>query len=362
MTEPQAKAYLADLKAYVGGKAKVKGVADPIKLSSNESPLGPSPKAMEAFTHKVGQLAAYPDGGSSALREAIADTYGLDPARIICGNGSDEILLLLGSAYLQPGDEAIYSEHGFVLYKLIIKANGATPVAAPETDVTANVDAILKCVTDKTRIVYLANPNNPTGTYLPAGELERLHAGLPAHVVLVLDGAYAEYVTETDYEAGAALVERTKNVVMTRTFSKIYGLAALRVGWGYCPPAIADVLNRLRAPFNVNAVAHAAATAAVRDQAFTKEAVAHNTYWRDWLTKEIRDLGLTVPNSVGNFILILFQDAQTADAADTLLQQRGLILRRMDGYGFAEGLRLSVGLEDANRAVVAVLNEFVNTS
>ena len=360
MTDPQAKPYLADLKAYVGGKAKVKGLAKPIKLSSNESPLGPSPKAMEAFANKAKKLEIYPDGGSTDLREAIAETYGLDPARIVCGNGSDEILSLLASAYLQPGDEAIYSEHGFVLYKLLIKANGALPVVAPETDVTANVDAILKCVTDKTRIVYLANPNNPTGTYLSAGELERLHAGLPPHVLLVLDGAYAEYVQEADYDPGTALVERTSNVVMTRTFSKIYGLAALRVGWGYCPPAIADVLNRLRAPFNVNGVAHAAAIAAVRDQAFTKEAVAHNTYWREWLTKQIRDLGLSVPDSVGNFVLILFPDSQMAGAADEHLQQQGLILRGMNGYGFPHGLRLSVGLEEANRAVVAALTEFMN--
>ena len=360
MSAPTARPSLRDLKAYVGGKSKVKGVHNAIKLSSNESALGPSPLAHEAYLAAADRLALYPDGHSTILRDAIAEVHDLDPSLIVCGNGSDDILSFLATAYLQPGDEAIYCEHGFSLYKLLIQAAGAVPVMAPEVNFAASVDNILSRVTDKTRIVYLANPNNPTGTYLNAGEVARLQAQLPSDVLLVLDGAYAEFVTADDYDDGKNLVTRSENVVMTRTFSKIYGLAFLRVGWGYCPPAIADVLNRLRPPFNVNGVAQLTAAAAIRDREFTRKAVAHNETWLRWLNDEVVKLGLVVTPSIGNFLLIHFgsEAGRTASDADAFLQSKGLILRRLETYGISNGLRLTVGREDDNRKVIAALREF----
>ena len=248
---PNPRPGILDIAPYVPGTSALPGAGKAIKLSSNETPLGPSPRAIEAYLAEAAHLSRYPDGSARPLREALAQRYGLDAARIVCGAGSDELLNLLAAAYLGPGDEAIYSEHGFLVYKIAILAHGATPIVAPERDLTADVDAILARVSDATRMVFIANPNNPTGTYLSFDEVKRLHAGLPAHVILVLDAAYAEYVRANDYEAGIELVATSENTVMTRTFSKIYGLAALRLGWAYCPAPIADALNRIRGPFNV---------------------------------------------------------------------------------------------------------------
>ncbi len=249
---PMPQPGILDINPYVPGESHVAGGVKPIKLSSNETPLGPSPKAIAAFKAEADQLERYPDGGATALRKAIAEQYGLNPDRIVCGSGSDELINLLAHAYLGPGDEAVYTEHGFLMYKIATLSCGATPVPVPEKDYRADVDAILARVSDKTKIVFLANPNNPTGTYIPHDEVRRLHKGLPAHTLLVLDAAYCEYVRRNDYEAGLELVATTENTVMTRTFSKIYGLAALRLGWAYCPAGVADVLNRVRGPFNVD--------------------------------------------------------------------------------------------------------------
>ena len=272
---PMPQPGILDIEPYVPGKSGAKG-AKVYKLSSNESPLGASPKAVAAFSKESSRLELYPDGSAKSLREAIAARYGLKTETIVCGAGSDELLQLLAHAYLGPGDEAIYSQYGFLVYPIAIKANGATAIVAPERDFTAGVDAILARVSERTRIVFLANPNNPTGTYLPFSEVKRLHAGLPKRVLLVLDAAYAEYVRRNDYESGIELVSTFDNVVMTRTFSKIYGLAGLRLGWAYCPAHVADVLNRIRGPFNVSAPAMAAGAAAIADQAFVERAVAHN--------------------------------------------------------------------------------------
>lgn len=350
-----------DINPYVGGKSGDKDAGKVFKLSSNETPLGPSPAARQAFVDAAASLELYPDGGAYELREAVARRYGLAIERIVCGAGSDEILSLLAQAYLSPGDEAIYSEHGFLMYKIAILSNGGVPVVAPETDHTANVDAILAKVTAKTKIVFLANPNNPTGTYLPHDEVRRLHQGLPASVLLVVDAAYAEYVRRNDYEAGIELVANAENVVMTRTFSKIYGLAALRLGWAYCPQNVADVLNRVRGPFNVSAPAIAAGAAAVRDTGFTEQAVDFNEKWLNWLTHEFETLGMQVTPSVGNFLLIHFpdEDGRRAPEAEQFLTSRRLILRRVDNYGFPNALRMSVGTEEANRSVIAALAEFL---
>jgi len=358
---PKPRPGVLDIEAYVPGEAQVPGGITPIKLSSNETPLGPSPKAVAAFTAAGAALERYPDGQAGLLRQAIARRFGLNPDRIVCGAGSDELISLLAHAYLGPGDEGLYTEHGFLLYRIVILAAGATPVVAPETNLRADVDAILARVTKRTRVVFLANPNNPTGTYLSIDEVRRLRAALPDDVLLVLDAAYAEYVRRNDYEAGLELVATTENTVMTRTFSKIFGLAGLRIGWAYCPAAIADALNRIRGPFNLSVPAIAAGAAAMDDWEHIEAAVRHNDEWLPWLTAEVETLGLTVTPSVANFILVHFPTAPGRDAAacDAFLKARGIILRRVGGYGLPGALRLTVGSEAENRKVVEALKAFV---
>jgi len=350
-----------DIVPYVGGRAHVPGVAEAIKLSSNESALGPSPKAVAAYEAAARGIAIYPEGSAQLLREEIAKIYGLDASRIVCGNGSDELLSMLAHAYLRPGDEVLFTEHAFLVYRVATLANSAVPVVVPEKDLRADVDAMLKAVTPKTRLVYLANPNNPTGSYLPHDEVRRLHAGLSPDTLLVIDAAYAEYVRRNDYEAGIEMVSSFPNVVMTRTFSKIYALAGLRVGWAYCPAAVADVLNRVRGPFNVSVPAQITAVAALKDRAHFDASVAHNDKWRAWLIENIRKLGLRADDSVANFVLIHFADTRTAQAADAFLSGRGVILRGVANYALPHCLRLTVGTEDANRRVVTALAEFVKT-
>ncbi len=360
MTRPVAKLGILDISPYVPGKNSARG-SRIHKLSSNESPFGASAPAKAAFASKVDSLEFYPDGSVTALRAAIANRYGVNPASIVCGAGSDELLQLLAHAYLGVGDEAVYSQHGFLVYPIAISANGATAVVAPEVDFTADVDAMLNCVGPKTKMVFLANPNNPTGTYLPLNEVTRLHEGLPKTTLLVLDAAYAEYVRRNDYESGMELVATSENVVMTRTFSKIYGLAGLRLGWAYCPSHVADALNRIRGPFNVSSAAIAAGIAAINDQQFVESAVVHNEKWLAVLTERFRVMGIGVTPSVGNFLLLHFAatGVKTAQAADAFLLDHGIILRRMEAYGLPHCLRMTVGSEEANLAVIAALAEFL---
>ena len=360
MTLPQPNPGLMAISPYKGGDSAVPGVSKVHKLSSNESPLGPSPKAIATYKTLAGELHRYPDGGSEKLRQALAAHYGLAAERIVCSNGSDELISQLVQAYCRPGDEVLYSRHGFLMYPLAAMAHGAVPVTAPETDFTADVDALLAKVSPRTRIVFLANPNNPTGSYLPAAEVARLRDKLPAGVLLVVDAAYAEYVSRNDYTPGIELVNARDDVVMTRTFSKIYGLAGLRVGWAYGPREVIDVIHRVRGPFNVNLVAQTVAIEALHDAAWTAEARAHNDKWLPWLIREIGALGLSVLPSVGNFLLIRFGAApKNADAANAYLTGRGLILRPMGAYGLGDSLRLTVGTEEENRLVVAALKDFV---
>jgi histidinol-phosphate aminotransferase len=358
---PVPKPGILDIQAYVPGESSVPGGMKPIKLSSNETPLGPSPKAIAAYKALADELEFYPDGASTALRKAIGGVYGLDPARIVCGCGSDELLNLLAHAYAGPGDEVLFTEHGFLVYKIVTLGNGATPVIAPEKDLRTDVDALLARVTPRTKIVFIANPNNPTGTYIPFDEVRRLHAGLRPDTLLVLDAAYAEYVRRNDYEAGLELVAMSQNVVMTRTFSKIHGLASLRLGWAYCPAGVADVLNRIRGPFNVNAAAIAAGIAAIEDAGHIETSVAHNDKWLTWVTAEIEKLGLKVTPSVANFVLIHFaaEGTHTAIAADEHMKKHGIIMRRVAGYGLPNALRMTIGSESDNRAVVAALTAFM---
>ncbi len=358
---PQPRPGVLDIQAYVPGKSSAPGVAKIFKLSSNETPLGPSPKAIAAYKSVASHLEDYPDGAASDLRAAIGRAFGLDPDRIVCGAGSDDLLNLLARAYLGDGDEAIHTTHGFLVYPIATLGTGAKPVVAPETNFTADVDAILNAVTAKTKIVFLANPNNPTGTCISFDEVKRLHRGLPPHVLLVLDAAYAEYVRRNDYESGIELVATSDNVVMCRTFSKIHGLAALRLGWMFGPAHVVDAINRIRGPFNVNAPAIAAGIAAIEDVEHQERSREHNKKWLGWLTQEIQKLGLTVTPSVANFLLIHFPETKgrTAKEADAFLTARGLILRRVSAYKLPHALRVSVGTEEANRLVVAALGEFL---
>jgi histidinol-phosphate aminotransferase len=350
-----------EIAPYVPGSHSVPGVELRAVLSANENPLGPSPRAIAAYRAHAENLHRYPEGGSSALRAALAKHYGLDAQRIVCGNGSDELIGLLVHAYAGPGDEVLYSQYGFLMYPIAAKANGAVPVAAPEKDFRADVDAILKRVNARTKIVFLANPNNPTGSYLSREEVTRLAEGLPKTCLFAIDAAYAEYVVRNDYSAGAELVERHDNVVMTRTFSKIHGLAGLRVGWAYCPVGVADVLNRIRGPFNVNAAAQAAALAALEDVAFTDQTRTHTDIWRDWLAEKLKALGLQVLPSVGNFLLVRFAGGtgRDANAADAFLARRGIIPRKVAAYGLPDCLRITIGTEAETRAVVEALGDFL---
>jgi histidinol-phosphate aminotransferase len=360
---PQPRPGVLDIEAYVPGRSSAPGAAKVYKLSSNETPLGPSPKAIAAYKAVGAHLEDYPDGAATDLREAIGAAFGLDPDRIVCGAGSDDLLNLLARAYLTDGDEAIHTTHGFLVYPIATLGTGAKPVVAPETDYTADVNAILKRVTARTKLVFLANPNNPTGTYVPFDEVKRLHKALPGNVLLVIDAAYAEYVRRNDYESGIELVATSDNVVMTRTFSKIHGLAALRLGWMYAPAHVVDAVNRIRGPFNVNAPAIAAGVAAIADTEHVERSRAHNERWLAWLTEEIGKLGLVVTPSVANFVLIHFPEekGRTAAEADAFLTKRGLILRRVGAYKLPNALRMSVGTEEANRLAVAALAAFLGT-
>jgi histidinol-phosphate aminotransferase len=343
---------------YRGGESKLPGFDKPIKLASNENPFGAGERARAAFAEAARALHLYPDGAAAALREAIARRHGIDPERIVCGAGSDEIFQFLGRAYLAPGDAIVQSEHAFLVYRLVAQQAGATVLSAPDRNLRVDVDAMLALVTPKTRIVFLANPNNPTGTYLPMAEVRRLHAGLPPDVLFVIDAAYAEYVQRNDYEAGVELAGAADNVVMTRTFSKAHGLAALRVGWAFGPPGVIDALNRVRGPFNVSAPAQLAAVAALEDEAFLARSVAHNAAERARVRASLEAAGLHTTDSVGNFVLILFKDAAQAAAADAFLRSRGVIVRAMGAYGLSSTLRMSIGAVAENDAALEALKAF----
>ncbi|MEO0386697.1 MAG: histidinol-phosphate transaminase [Pseudomonadota bacterium] len=348
---------ILDIDPYQGGAAHAVGANRVTKLSSNENPLGPSPAARAAVVALAERLALYPSGDHGALRTALGEVIGLDPDRILCGAGSDEVIALLCQAYVGPGLDVLYTEHGFAMYRISALAAGARPIAVPERARVADVDALLAAVTPATRLVFLANPNNPTGTMIPMAEIERLVAGLPADCLLVLDGAYAEYVP--GYDAGAALVEAGANVVMTRTFSKIFGLGGLRIGYAYAAPGVIDVLNRVRGPFNVSSAGLAAAEAAIRDTEWTEACRRENARWRAWLTDALRALGLAVDTSEANFVLPRFRDAAAADGCAAWLAEHGILVRGMASYGLPEALRITVGDEVACRRVAALIGAFL---
>ena len=355
-TGPVPQPGIMEIAPYVGGRSAIAGQTDVLKLSSNENPAGPSPAAVAAAQATLAGLHRYPGTDHGALRAAIGEVHGLDSARIVCGVGSDEVLSLLAYAYAGPGDEIVHTAHGFSLYKVMARAAGARPVAVPERDRTVDVDAILRAITPRTRIVYLTNPGNPTGTRLPDAELVRLADGLPGDCLLVIDGAYAEFAE--GYDGGAGLAGSRANVVMTRTFSKLYGLGGLRVGWGYGPAAVIEALNRIRGPFNLSTTQLAAAEAAVRDRAFVAEMLAENAAGRARLVHGLRALGLGCDESHANFVLARFASPAEAQAADAHLQSRGIIVRQVAGYGLPEALRITVGRAAEVTRVLDALGAF----
>ncbi|NKB48319.1 MAG: histidinol-phosphate transaminase [Alphaproteobacteria bacterium] len=363
MTEaarPQAKEGVLRVTPYAGSEAKPGG-GQLINISSNESAFGASARAVEAYTKAASDLRRYPEIDARSLRQALAAHYGLEAERIICGNGSDQIIDLLALAYAGVGDEVVYSAHGFQMYPIAAHAVGAMPVAAPEVNLTTDVDALLDKVGERTRILFLANPNNPTGTFVTRSELARLHAGLPGNVVLVIDAAYAEFVTHADYEPGIELARAHDNVVMTRTFSKIFALASLRVGWAYGPREIIDILDRIRPPFNVNAPAIDGAIAALADHEHTETARRHNGEVLPWFTGEVEALGLTVNPSVANFVIVHFDPdtPKNAEAAYQHLFDNGIVTRRVGGYGLPDWVRMSIGTREEMTIVRDALKEFL---
>ncbi len=351
-----------DIAPYVPGRSTADDGRKITKLSSNENPLGTAKEAVIAFGEAKTSLERYPDAGAVALREAIGHTYGLDPARIIYGTGSDEVLHLIAGAYAGPGDEIIHVRYGFAVYEIATRRVGAVPVVAPDADYASDIDAILACVTDKTRVVFIANPNNPTGTFTPRHEIARLHSGLPPHVMLVIDHAYAEYIEAEHDDGGMDLARTADNVIVTRTFSKIYGLAAERIGWGYGPVAAIDAMHRIRAPFNVTIAGQAAAIAALEAQGFVRHSRDHNRQWRDWFAGEIASLGnagLRAVPSQANFVLVLFEGPVSAEVAYKALMDAGYIVRWLPGQGLPQALRITIGTEAETRGVAEALRRIV---
>ena len=351
---------ILSVEPYVGGESKIPGVNRIIKLSSNEGAFGPPPGAVEAIRATAAEAHRYPDGNAKAIREAIGARFGLDPARIVVGNGSDELLALLILAYGGEGTEIVMSAHGFLMYEITGRWAGCQIVKVPEKNLTTDVDGMLAAIGPRTRLVFLANPNNPTGSILPQSEVERLRAGLREDILLVLDSAYAEYVTRPDYDAGAKLVDATGNTVMTRTFSKIFGMGGMRLGWAYAPAPIVDVLGRVRGPFNVNASAMAAGVAALAEKGWVEQSVAHNTEWRAKVAAALTAAGIKVWPSEGNFVLADFGTAAKAKAADEAMKQRGLIVRAMGGYGLPQCLRITIGTAEECTMVIDALTAFMH--
>jgi histidinol-phosphate aminotransferase len=359
---PVPKDYIMSIAPYVPGRASAGTTPIRAKLSSNENPLGCSPVALEAFFEGGRGLERYPDPSATALREALAAKYDLDAARVIYGTGSDEILHIAVGAYAGFGDEVLYVRYGFAVYDIAARRVGATPVIAPDKDYGTDVDALLAAVTPRTRVVFLANPNNPTGTYTTRDDIARLHAGLRPDILLVLDQAYAEYLDAADEDGGFDLARNAPNVLITRTFSKIHGLAAERIGWGYGPSTVIDAMHRIRAPFNVTTAGQRAAIAAINDDAFVTHARSHNATWRQWMANEIASLGnagLRAVPSKANFLLILFEGKLTAETAYHQLLEMGYITRWLPGQGLPHGLRVTIGTEEETRGVVSAIRQIV---
>ncbi|MBM7066077.1 histidinol-phosphate transaminase [Actibacterium sp. 188UL27-1] len=347
---------IMDIALYQGGKSAIAGRTDVLKLSSNENPLGPPPSALAALAKAAAGVHLYPSTDHAGLRLAIGEVHGLDPDRVICGVGSDEVLQFVTQAFAGPGDEIIHTEHGFSLYPVLIHMAGATAVKVAERERQVDIDAIIAAVTPRTRVILVTNPGNPTGTMVPVSKLERLVDAVRDDIVIVLDGAYTEYAD--GYDGGTALAGSRPNVLMTRTFSKIYGLGGLRIGWGYADREMIDVMTRIRQPFNLSVLQLSAAEAAIRDRVWVENCAALNSAQRARLTGALRQLGWACDEAHGNFVLARLADEAEATAVDAALQADGILVRRVGGYGFPEGLRITVGDEDQTGRVITALTRW----
>ncbi len=358
--KPTPKPWIDAIHAYVPGRATASDGRPLVKLSANENPLGTSPAALAALEEARGEAASYPDPDCQRLRAKIAEVHDLDPDRILCGTGSDELLNLAAQGFAGPGDEVLFSRYSFSVYDIAARRCGATPVEAPDRDFATDVDVLLAAVTDRTRVVFLANPNNPTGTWIPASEVERLHAGLPSDLLLVVDEAYAEYLEPADHRAGFALTAAHENVLVTRTFSKIYGLAAERIGWATGAPGLIDTLNRIRGPFNVTTSGQRAGLAALDDQDFVTASREHNAAERTRFAEAIAALGnhgLRAVPSEANFLLVLFEGDLNAETARDALAGAGYAVRHLPGHGLPQALRITIGKTEDMTRVTATLRE-----
>jgi histidinol-phosphate aminotransferase len=362
MTKLAPKPWIDAIAPYVPGRSTTDSGVKAAKLSSNENPLGTAPSVRDAFATAAGTLDRYPDAGATDLREAIGAHYGIEADRVIHGTGSDEVLHLAAGAFAGPGDEVLFVRYGFSVYPIAARRVGATPVEAADVDYATDVDTLLAAVTEKTRVVFIANPNNPTGTYLPKAELLRLHAALPADCLFVVDQAYSEYLSPEDDDGALELAKTASNVLVTRTFSKIFGLAAERIGWGYGPSDVIQAMHKIRAPFNVTTAGQMAAIASLKAADFVEASRVHNETWRAWLSEQVAGLGnagLRVVPSKANFVLVLFEGRVTAEAAYTGLMERGFIVRWLPGQGLRHGLRISIGTEAQTKGLVTALREIV---
>lgn len=358
MSNISAKKAIYEISPYIGGESKANAERI-IKLSSNEGPFGPSPKAIEAVKNMTPEMHRYPDGGCTELRQALAEKNNISADNIVCGAGSDEIISFLCHSYVGEGENIVYSAHGFLMYAIYAKTAGGQAIAAPEKNLKADPQELLDAVNEKTKIVFLANPNNPTGSYLTRDEIVDFHTKLPKHVLLVLDAAYAEYVDDENYTIGHDLVEQHENVIVTRTFSKAYGLGGMRLGWGHGPDHIVDVLNRVRGPFNVGSATQMAGLASLQDEDFLKKSVAHNAECRAWTAEQLEGLGLTVYPSAGNFLLVSFGSAEKAEAARQFCKEKGILIRQMGGYGLPECLRITIGTEEEMKLAISAIKDYL---
>lgn len=358
MNMPQPKPGILDIAPYVGGKSKLDGNANPIKLSSNENAFGCAPSAREAYEAAKGQLFRYPDGHANLLRAAVAAHHNLEPERLLFGNGSDEVFALLNQTYLSPGDSVISGQYGFLAYRISALACEARLIMVPEPERQLEVEAILSHLDDRTRLVYVSNPANPTGTCLSPDEVARLHAGLPSHVILVIDEAYAEFAAAPEWGTALDLARAAQNLVVTRTFSKIYGLAGLRVGFGYAPRAVVEAIDRICLPFNLNLPAQFAAVAALDDQDHVERSRLQVETWRPRLVQTVRGMGLDIHAGQGNFVLIDFGSVERAVLANQHLMKHGVIVRHLAAYDLPQALRVTIGQDPEMAIFLEVLGQF----
>jgi histidinol-phosphate aminotransferase len=353
---------ITELSPYQPGKPieeleRELGIVDIIKLASNENPLGPSRVVIESITGQLAELARYPDGSAYQLKDKLQAKLGIDPAMVTVGNGSNDVLELVARVFLGPGLESIVSEHSFVVYPLVTKSLGAELIVIPAIDFGQDLNATRASIGDRTRVIFIANPNNPTGTWVDKQSLLSFLDAVPEEVLVVLDEAYAEYVAEPDYPNGLELVDDYPNLIVTRTFSKAYGLAGLRMGYSVSHPDIADLMNRVRQPFNVNAMSLAAALVALDDEAYLKESVRVNNEGMKMLTDACDQLGLGYIPSVGNFLTIDF-GCDAMPIYDGLLQE-GVIVRPIGVYGLPNHLRVTVGLPLENKRFIDSLKKLL---